>query len=89
MLRVGTIERLLNMFHGKYSPYYDEWTAARDLPVIENENPNMGLPTPIETEGKRSAFAMMREKTRLAKLTTNNPKYKYLIRALGLLGQSI
>jgi hypothetical protein len=57
--------------------------------VIENENPNMGLPTPIETEGKRSAFAMMREKTRLAKLTTNNPKYKYLIRALGLLGQSI
>jgi hypothetical protein len=77
------------MFHGKASPHFESWTKAVDLPVIENENPCMGLPTPIETEGKRSAFAMLKEKTRLTKLTSSTPKYKYLIRTIGLLGQSL
>jgi hypothetical protein len=87
MLKVNTLERLLNMFHGTASPHFEDWTRAPELPVIENENPCMGLPTP--SEGKRSAFAMLKEKTRLSKMTTANPKYKYLIRTIGLLGQAL
>jgi hypothetical protein len=62
LLNVGSIERLMNMFHGKTSPYYETWLTKRDLPVFETENPDMGLPTPAETEAQRSAFAMMKEK---------------------------
>jgi hypothetical protein len=62
----------------------------KKLPFDLNLTPEIGLPTPEDTTGgKKSGFAMLKEKQRLGKLRTDWPKYHYLIETLSNLARSI
>jgi len=53
-----------------------------------NANPDIGLPTP-EGEVKKTNWALLKEQNRLKKMQTDEPKYKYLVEAVGNIARSI
>jgi hypothetical protein len=60
------------------------------LPFDLNLTPEIGLPTPEDTNGeKKSGFAALKERQRLGKLRTDSPKYHFLIETLSNLARSI
>ena len=69
LLRLGTLERLLNMFYGGASPYYKDWLVKQELPAILTSVPDMGLPTTVDPNVKMSGFQLMKERGRLTKMT--------------------
>jgi hypothetical protein len=89
MLEARVIERLLNTFHWDSSPYYKAYMEEKKLPFDLNMSPEIGLPTPEDTNVKKSGFALMKEKQRMNKLRTDWPKYHYLIVTLSNLARAI
>jgi hypothetical protein len=89
MLEARALERLLNTFHWDSSPYYKAYMEEKKLPFDINMTPEIGLPTPEDTNGKKSGFALLKEKTRMNKLRTDWPKYHFLIICLSNLSRAI
>ena len=90
LLEARTLERLLNFFHWDSSPYFKNFMEEKKLPFDINLVPEIGLPTPEDAnDSKKSGFALLKEKQRLAKLRTDWPKYHFLILTLSNLARSI
>ena len=79
LIRADGVQRLLNYFYFKNTPFRDAFVNAPQLNFQLNEAPTMGLPTPEDTTQKKSTLALVKEKERLAKLVSESPPYMYLI----------
>lgn len=79
---------MLNYFHWDSSPYHKDFMSEAPLPFGMTAAPELGLPTP-EEGGKKTGFALLKEKQRLQKLRTDYPKYHYLVETVAMLARSI
>ena len=73
----------MNFFHIKDTPFRQEFLEA-ELPVLDlKKDPDMGLPTQEDSNVKQSMWSMLKEKNRMKKLQSDNPKYQYLCETVG------
>jgi len=82
LIRADTIQRLLNFFYFQNTPFKEQYVQAPKLPGKINERPDMDLPTPEDSNEKKSTLAVINERERLAKLNTDTPAYMHLIEAI-------
>lgn len=79
LVRADTIQRLLNYFFFKNTPFQEAFVNAPRLNFEMNELPTMGLPTPEDPNQKLSNLAQIKENNRRARLMSSKPAYTYMI----------
>ena len=84
LTRADTLQRLLNYFYIQQTPFKDDFINAPRLRYTLTEEPEMGLPTKDQNKS-RSNLALRKERDRIAKLQTDQPKYMFLIETISSL----
>lgn len=83
MLHAGAIDKCMNFFHIKDSPYGKEFLAGSMPPFELKTVPDIGMPTADDPNQKMSVFSVLKEKQRQKKMHTDTPKFLYLIETVG------